>query len=598
MKRKTCSVVASAAVSMVAAAASPPAQAFRFEMGDIQGSLDSTITTGIGVRAQDPSCSLTGDPTTSCGGRANTAQWSAGDNGNLNYRKGDFFTAYLKGTHELVMKAPDGWTFMGRGTWLHDFKADDTARTELSSAARQQIVNDVRLLDLWVSKDLKIGDQNGRVRLGNQVINWGESLFAIGGINQTNALDFQRLLVPGTQLKEAVLPAPMVSFASTLGAGLNLEAYYQFRWNKTRYAPVGGYWSVADYYGKGRESVSFDGTNFNVTGRDQASRLGLRRYSAAQGDAAINDAGDFAAPVGRDIEPGNGNQYGLSMHWKPRNTALDLGVYYMQYHDTMPVLNLVGGAEYRWQFLEKRNLYGVSANFPLGNWAVGWELSYRPKDAVTLSACYNAGGPLDANTNMAAVTNCPQYVENDKYQMHLTGMLQLTPSDHGAVLDLLGADTGFISVEGVVAHYPGINRNKRITRTIEGVQVDQVPAPGYFIFLDRSDPLAPIAKGGGTATSWGYIVDFNVFYDGTVIPGWQMIPGVTFVHAVSGDTPNFAVPYLKGAKAANFYVLFNENAGNWQAGINFATYFGGKSDPERQYYKDRDFFGAFVSRHF
>lgn len=596
MRIKTCSLMLSAAA--VLAGAMPAAHAFRFDAGDIQGSLDSTFTTGIGVRAQDPSCSLVGDPNSSCRAKANTEQFSAGDNGNLNYRKGDFFTAYVKGTHELLLNMPDGWKFMARGTWMHDFKADDTARTELSGDAKRQIVDNARLLDLWISKDFSIGDNDARMRLGNQVINWGESLFAIGGINATNALDFQRLLVPGTQLKEAVLPAPMLSFASSLGKGVNVEAYYQFRWNKTIFAPVGGYWSVADYYGNGRESVSFDGTNFNVTGRDQASLLGRRTYSPAEGDAAIAANGDFAAVVGRDIKPGNGGQYGISMHWRPQGTSLDLGAYYLQYHDKTPVLNLVDGSSYRWEFLEKRELYGLSANFPVGNWAVGWELSYRPRDAVTLSACYNAGGPLDANTNLALVSNCPQYKDNKKYQMHLTGLLQLTPGDHGAVLDLVGADTGFISVEGLVAQYPGIKANKRVSRTIEGVQVDQVPAAGYFIFLDRSDPTTPIAKGGGTETSWGYIIDANLYYDSTIIPGWQVIPGVTFVHAVQGDTPNFTVPYLEDAKAANFYMLFNQNAGQWQAGINFATYFGGKSDPVRQYYKDRDFFGAFISRNF
>lgn len=599
MKRKACNFAVNAAVSVLAIAASTSVQAFRFQAGDVQGSFDSTFTAGIGVRASDPSCSLVGDTTGSCGARANTAQWSAGDNGNLNYKKGDFFTAYVKGTHELLLNMPDGWRFMARGSWMHDFKADDTRRTDLSGDAKRQIVNEARLLDLWISKDFRIGEESARVRVGNQVISWGESLFAIGGIDQVNALDFQRLLVPGTQLKEAVLPAPMLSLSTGLGKGLSLEAFYQFRWNKTVFAPVGGYWSVADYYGEGRESVSFDGGNFNVTGPDQASLLGRRNYSAAAGDAAINSNGHFAAPVRQDKKPGNGNQYGLSVHWKPEGTALDLGFYYMQYHDKTPVLNLVeDGSAYRWEFLEKRKLYGVSANFPAGNWAVGWELSYRPKDAVTLSACYNAGGALDANTNLAAVSTCPQYKDTSKYQMHLTGLLQLLPSEHGRILDLFGADTGFVSVEGVVTHYSGISPNKRIRRTIDGVLVDQVPAAGYFLFLDRTDPTMPIAKGGGTSTSWGYVVDVNMYYDGTVIPGWQVIPGVTFMHSVKGDTPNFMVPYLEKAKAANFYVLFNQNVGDWRAGINYATYFGGKSDPERQYYKDRDFFGAFISKSF
>lgn len=60
---------------------------------------------------------------------ANTAVWGNGDDGNLNYDKGDLFTTHLKGSHELLLSFPDEWKFMGRVGWLYDFVADDTART-------------------------------------------------------------------------------------------------------------------------------------------------------------------------------------------------------------------------------------------------------------------------------------------------------------------------------------------------------------------------------------------------------------------------------------------------------------------------------------
>lgn len=571
---------------------------FENESGSVHGAFDSTLSVGFGRRMQDQDCALVGDANSRCGASAATGQWSAGDNGNLNYNKGDFFSAYLKGTHELLLKAPNGWKFMARGSWMKDFKADDTRRTDLSPDAKDQIVNDLRLLDLWVSKDFQIGEQSARARLGNQVVNWGESLFGLGGINATNAIDLQRLMVPGTQIKEAILPAPMISLASALGKGFNAEGYYQFGWNRSRVPPVGGYFSVADYYDKGREPVSFSGTNFNVTGPDAASLLRRRSYTNAEASAAITAAGDFPVPVAEDIKAKDSGQFGLSLHYKPTGSDVDYGFYFVNYHDKFPVLGLNNGAEYQWRFLENRKLYGISANFPLGNWAIGTELSYRPKDAVALSGCFNAGGALDANTNGAVLSHCPLYKDNEKYQFHLTGMLQLTPGEHGGMLDLLGADSGYLSAEAVVVRYPGIGPNKRISRTIEGTAVDQVPAAGYLIFLDRSDPAAPIAAGGGTATSWGYVVDFNWTYDGKLIPGWQVIPGMTFSHSVKGETPTYLANYMKGAKAANFYVLFNQNPAVWQAGINYTTYFGGKSDPERQFYKDRDFIGGFISRNF
>ncbi|HEX2531825.1 MAG TPA: DUF1302 domain-containing protein [Burkholderiaceae bacterium] len=571
---------------------------FEAAEGTIQGSFDTTVTAGFGRRMESQSCALVGDTNSSCGASAATSQWSAGDNGNLNYNKGDFFSTYLKGTHELLLKMPDGWKFMARGSWMKDFKADDTRRTDLSDAAKDQIVNDLRLLDLWVSKDFQIGGQNARARFGNQVINWGESLFGLGGINATNAIDLQRLMVPGTQIKEAILPAPMISLASGLGNGLNFEGYYQFAWNRSRVAPVGGYFSVADFYDKGREPVSFSGANFNATGADPASLLRKRSYTSAEALAAIGAAGDFGVPVAKDIEAKNSGQYGLSLHYKPIGSDVDFGFYMLNYHDKFPVLNLNDGGEYQWKFLENRKLYGISANFPVGNWAVGTELSYRPKDAISLSGCFNAGGALDANTNGALVSNCPLYKDKEKYQLHLTGMLQLTPGDHGPVLNLLGADSGYFSAEAVVTRYSGVSAGKRITRTIEGMAVDQVPAAGYLVFFDRSNPASPIAAGGGTSTSWGYVLDFNWTYDGKLISGWQVTPGMTFSHSVSGETPTYLANYLSGAKAANFYVLFNQNPAVWQAGINYTTYFGGKDDPARQIYKDRDFVGVFVSRTF
>ncbi len=106
-----------------------------------------------------------------------------------------------------------------------------------------------------MSKGFDVGGQRVRARLGNQVINWGESLFVAGGINNTNAYDYQALARPGVQLKEAVLPAPMLSVASGLGSGVNVEAYYQFRWNKSELPPVGSYWSTTNALGEGRGTM-------------------------------------------------------------------------------------------------------------------------------------------------------------------------------------------------------------------------------------------------------------------------------------------------------------------------------------------------------
>jgi hypothetical protein len=121
---------------------------------------------------------------------------------------------------------------------MKDFTADNTRRTDLLDDARKQMTSDVNLMDLWISKEFNIGEQRARVRVGNQVVSWGESLFAPGGINATNSMDINRLSSPGMQLKEVFLPAPIISLATGLGKGVNVEGYYQTSWNRSKLPAV------------------------------------------------------------------------------------------------------------------------------------------------------------------------------------------------------------------------------------------------------------------------------------------------------------------------------------------------------------------------
>ncbi|WP_157636864.1 DUF1302 domain-containing protein, partial [Burkholderia ubonensis] len=277
----------------VLGAATSSAYGYDFTMGEgaVQGSWVTNLTAGAGIRTKRPSCSLTGDPNAyGCGAAANTNQWGYGDNGDLNYRKGQPFSTYISATSELLLKMPsEGLKFMVRGTGMYDFLAGNTARTPLSSTASAQVVYNAQLLDLWVQKDFTIGGRNAHVRLGNQVINWGESVFAQSGINTTNSLDTQKLLIPGTQLKQALLPAPMLSVAADLSHGFSTEAYYQFQWNGNRYPPVGSYWSLANVFGRGAEPFTINTNNLNVAGPGAGTIANAIGGGGAAGNSGVLD---------------------------------------------------------------------------------------------------------------------------------------------------------------------------------------------------------------------------------------------------------------------------------------------------------------------
>jgi hypothetical protein len=501
------------------------ASAFTFETESISGSFDSTVSLGTGIRAQGPSSDLVvasasgnGAPT------GNTTFQGVGDQGNINYKKGDAFTTYLKGTHELLLKMPDDWKFMGRFSWLRDFTATKTTgfvsaatgpngyTASLSDDAKDDLEFKTRLLDLWVSKEFSVGEQRARVRAGNQVISWGESLFLPGGINQTNAMDIMRLSQPGTQLKEVFLPAPIVSFATGLGHGLNVEAYYQAAWNANYFPPTGSYWSQVNGLGVGD------------------STYGINRVKA-------KDSG----------------QYGAAVRWQPSGTQLNLGFYAMAYHDKAPNLAIdPNTTAFQWQYAEDRRMYGISANLPVGDWAIGTELSYRPKDAVSL----NPGFDLCASNG----GKC--WVDEKKFQWHLTGLLSMTPGDYGGILKALGnASTATLMIEGVATYYPKLKKFYGAEPIGAGVW-----AWGQEFNLGNS------AEAVGDKLSWGYNLDFSWTYDGNLIPGWQVTPEIYYFQAVSGRTPNASALFMEGAKSSNFIISFTQNPAKWKAGVNYAKF--------------------------
>ncbi|ADG15653.1 DUF1302 domain-containing protein [Paraburkholderia atlantica] len=600
----------SAAVSLGLLMAAQGASAYEFTLSDgaINGSWVTNLTAGGGIRVKSPSCSLTGDPNANgCGAGANTAQWSNGDDGNLNYRKGQAFSTYLSATSELLLTMPsEGVKFMVRGTGMYDFMAKNTNRTELSSTAASQIVYPVDLLDLWVQKDFTLNDRSAHVRVGNQVINWGESFFATNGINATNAVDIQKLLIPGTQLKQALLPEPMISFASGITSGLSTEAYYQFSWESNRYPPVGSYWSVGDIFGRGSGPASISTLNGNLGGFDAGTIAGPNAGNAQFVGGITNGLvnGQFAGPPFNSIGVPTSTQlpnkyrpqFGIKFNYKPKSVDVNFGFYYENYTDKSPVVASQADGTMKFQYLNNRQLFGASANFGIGDWAIGTELSYRPHDAVALSGCFGAGGPLDFNTNAVGGITCQQWQDRKKLQYLINGQLSLTQSDY-PFLKLIHADMAMLTMELAWIYYPGLNSNG-MTRTVDGQQVTQAPAAGYFTWLNNNSGLGyPITAAKGTSSSVGATIDFNWTYDGTVIPGWQLTPGVTFTDALYGYTPTFTANYMQGAKSVNVYLLFNQNPAVWQAGINFTAFFGGHNTVG-QPYADRNFVGMFATRNF
>lgn len=622
------------ATAALAAGAALPAGAFSFETeGGLRGDFNTTISYGVQVRLQRArSDNISNDnggnvPVEGAigvaihgtgGGAAANPDFNFinGDDGNLNYKRGDITSLALKGTHDLGLKWGDGWKFLGRATWVLDSKVDNTRATPLSSEARSLAAHNFQLLDLWVSRDFKLGDAPTLVKFGNQVISWGEDVFILGGVNSINPIDLRKYHTPGTQLKEIFRPAPILYLNSGVASGVNLEAYYQFKWNGFQFDPVGTFFSTGDVVGKGQRAA-YAPSSFGLCGATAA-------FTCGDGFRAPTMPGANVVPIERDDqEPRNGGQFGLALRFKPKGFDTEFALYYLRYHDKLPFTSFVAdamntslvtptsegnllGLSYFNEYGQDKNLFGASLNTKLGAWAVGAELSYRPKDSVAIDPTVPTPAGLatafglpftglapgsqamsysvmdgvscllgtgDAYTPGAGKTHDPAtcrtyargYVEERKWQAHLTGFYFIeVNSALGALMKGLGAAEGYILAEAAITRYPGL---------------DPAHVP-YLIFPSYAVP---------TKTSWGYVFEIGITYP-NVLGSVNITPQFDFTHDVHGISPN-TIPFVEGRKSVFFGLNFDRNS-VWRGQVGVSYFWGGGLS---NVLRDRSFFAANVS---
>jgi hypothetical protein len=502
-----------------------------------------------------------------------------GDDGNLNYKRGDITSLALKGTHEFGLKSPDGWRALARGTWVGDFKADDTRRTELSSEAKKIAVHNFTMLDAWVSKDFKVFDErNATLRIGNQVLSWGEDIFIIGGINSINAFDLRKLHTPGTQVKEILRPAPIASLNMGLTDSLSAEAYYQWKWNAFRFDPVGTFFSGADVVGAGQRPAYIPSSVIASLGP-----LGVPPCSPPCGDIGSGiQNGVNVVPFEADKKPPNGKQFGLSMRFKPKGADTEYALYYERYHDKLPFTTLftdpaitanVATIGYYNEYGKDKNLFGASFNTKAGPVAVGGEISYRPRDSVAIdgsvpgAGAYSIFEPTRADANGRITVR--GYTEEKKIQAHLTALyFTEVNSPMGQLVKALGAAEGTLLAEVAVTRYPNL-------------QIGTVP---YLIFPSYANP---------TKTSWGYAFEFDLSYPRVWGSDWNLTQVTVFTHDVAGISPN-TLPFVKGRKSL-FLGLNFDNSSVWKAQFGYTAFFGGGLS---NIVRDRDNLSASLSYSF
>jgi hypothetical protein len=338
-----------------------PAAAFQFSLGDeVSGNLDTTLSYGAAWRMKDQDPDLIG---TANGGNAYSVNY---DDGNLNYDQGDLINHTAKITSELALNWRNFGLFV-RGTAFYDFENNDGSRqrTELSSDAKDMVGKDATLLDAYINWDFDIASAPAQLRVGQQVLSWGESTFIQNGINIINPFDVSKLRVAGAELREGLVPVGMISGSISATENISFEGFYQYEWEETKIDPTGSYWSTNDFAGEGGQKVMLGWGDI-----------------ADNGNATATDT-LMAVPRASNVYADDDGQYGVAMRlFVPGLNDTEFGFYFVNYHSRLPVLSSQTG-----------NLEGLTA---------AGTISAVTPDIIT-SVIINGGDPTSAITTYSPV---------------------------------------------------------------------------------------------------------------------------------------------------------------------------------------------------
>jgi hypothetical protein len=609
-------------LAMFASIVAVPAVAGEFELGGFEGSFNSQISLGASWRMSEIEPLLVTPGSAPGFGMASTG---TADDGDLNFNDGDIYSLILKGVHDLELRKGDFGVFL-RAKYWYDQELENGSRphgnsanayapnTELATSGFDNFAqgSGIELLDAFIFNTFYLGENEAPldVRLGRQVVSWGESTFIQNGINSINPIDVSAFRRPGAEIKEGLLPVAMVTIAAAVTDALSIEAFYQLQWEKTVIDGCGTYFSTAD--------IAATGCNI-VTLRENFSD----QFNMANGLFIARQP---------DIEPDDGGQFGVAIRYFAEKLAgSEFGIYYINYHSRIPYLGgfasaneslgappgtpfipgnpLGGNPQYFAEFPEDIELFGVSVATNFAGFAVSGEVSYRPDFPVQINSTeilQGAVGEAPWSTALPRVIAAGPGGSASGYDLLPVTQAQVT---FIRFFDqVLGASRLSIAAEiggNWVGDLPE-QSEQRYGRSptygmgyFEPIPLPSPPfPPGEFITCAEGNALAGAAPpnsnarncttdGYVTDSSWGYRLRAGLAYN-DAFAGINLTPSLAWSHDVDGYSPNSN--FNEGAKALTLS-LAGEYLNRYTGSLAYTTFSGGDYNT----IEDRDFLSLSMS---
>ena len=329
-------------------AAQAQAVEFSFADNEVTGSIDTTISYGQLWRVQ---------------GQDKTNNDINTNDGNRNFDTG-LVSEVFKITSDLEVSYQNYGAFV-RGTAFYDTQIMDKrndyydANTPVQPSqnyprdnsftreTRHKAGRDAQILDAYVYGNWDVANMPVSGRLGKQVFNWGEGLFYRGGVNTTNPVDAAKFRLPGSEVKEVLVPVEALSFNIGLTDNLSMEAFYQFNWKESAIDPAGTYFSETDLFADGGSTAYNQSGALATALAPNAAFGGMSLYQASVMNPAYGlsgssfaDANAFkVASIKKDLNAKNDGQFGVAFRYIAEElNSTEFGFYFVNYHAKEPAI--------------------------------------------------------------------------------------------------------------------------------------------------------------------------------------------------------------------------------------------------------------------
>ena len=614
MKRKATMIKKLPLASAIALAIALPAQAADFDLGPYRISIDSTLSLGATMRAGSADSRVL-HPGNAAGGEG---QSGVADDGNLNYDSGDLTSLVFRGIHDIAIDGGTHGAFIRFNYWYDDVLENanvNHGHTATNYYPDAQLNTDafddysagsgVNLLDAFVYTGFDVAERPVDLRVGRQVLSWGESTFIQNGINSINPADVNAVRRPGAEVREALLPIGMVSASIGISDSWSIDGFVGFEWDNTKLDGCGTFFSTVDIIGgPGCDKVTLN------------PEVAPGRFLS---DGESVEAGAYITRAA-DEEASDSGQWGISGRYYSNALDTEFGFYYINVHNTQPIISAYDWIQADWdspedwaagnistanvaalgpryfvEWPEDNQIYGASFSTTLGAWAWSGEVSYRPNQAVQI----NTTEILTSGLQPAVPSTFRSRINEARPDGEPTGayargfeelkVYQAQMTFVNFVDRLWGSQRmTFIGEVGVnhIDNLPGIDVQRFGRNPVYGKCLTQQDLAAIGVQSDSRQNC----DGFVTTTSFGYRTRFQFEY-ANVWRGWNVNPAVVFNHDVKGYSPN--PNFIEGR--INVGLLADMTYSNqYRVSLAYNYYTGADYDPAQ----DRDHVGVNFSYSF